>query len=323
MQNSQGPILITGANGQLGRRLIRALYERSPGRPARALVRSQRAADSINALCAETGAQVRIVDYADAAGLTRAFESCDAVVHLVGILKETRANRYVDAHERASQALAQAADASGLRRLVVLSILGSTPGSENACLASKGRSEEILLAAKTPAVVIRVPMVIGSGDPASQALARQATAGRAALVRGGATREQPIAADDVVDAILAALDRQGIEDTAFDLAGPESLRHRELVSRTARVLGREVEFRSIPLAAARAFAWLGEKLSADPPVTRAMLGVLEHDDEVDPAPACQALGIELTPLDEALRRGLAPERDAGESTEVAPEEKAT
>ncbi len=273
-------------------------------------MRSQRAADSISALCSETGAQVRIVDYADAAGLTRAFEGCDAVVHLVGILKETRVNRYVDAHERAGRALAEAADASGLRRIVMLSILGSAPGASNACLASKGRTEEILLAAKTPAVVIRVPMVIGSGDPASEALQRQATSGRAALVRGGATREQPIAADDVASAILAALEKPGLDDTVLDLPGPESLSHRDLVARTARVLGRQVTFRSIPLGAAKAFAWLGEKLSANPPITLAMLGVLEHDDDADPAPACRALGIELTSLDEALRRGLAGEENS-------------
>lgn len=305
MANPPGPILVTGANGQLGRRLIRRLHGRS--RTARALVRSQRAADTIESLCAETGTEIRIVDYGDAAGLTEAFAGGEALVHLVGILKETRANRYVDAHERASEALAAAADAAGLRRIVVLSILGSEPGSDNACLASKGRAEEILLRAKTPAVVIRVPMVVGSGDPASQALRRQATSGRAALVRGGATREQPIAADDVVNAILAALDRPELADVALDLAGPESLSHRDLVLRTARALGTEVEFRSIPLAAARAFAWLGAKLSANPPVTPAMLGVLEHDDDVDPEPARRALGIELTPLDEALRRGLAEE----------------
>lgn len=302
-----GRILVTGANGQLGRRLIRRLHEGS--RRARALVRSERAAGTIEALCRETDAELRIVDYTDAAGLTDAFAGADAVVHLVGILKETRANRYEDAHERASEALAQAADATGLRRIVVLSILGSTPGSSNACLASKGRAEEILLNAKTPAVVIRVPMVIGSGDPASQALERQALSGKAALVGGGTSKEQPIAADDVVAAIEGALERD-LGDIALDLAGPESLSHRELVERTARVLGTQVEFRSIPSVAARAFAWLGAKLAADPPITPAMLGVLQHDDDVDPKPAAQALGIELTPLDDMLRLSFAPEENA-------------
>lgn len=305
MRDLPGTTLVTGANGQLGRRLIRLLREQTPPRFSRALVRSQRAADSIESLCAETGAQLRIVDYADSAALARAFEGCDAAVHLVGILKETRANRYADAHERASHALAEAADAAGMRRIVALSIVGSRAGAANACLASRGRAEEILLRAKTPAVVIRVPMVIGSGDPASQALLRQARSARVSLVRGGSTLEQPIAADDVVRALVAALDRPDLADAVLELAGPECLTHRALVERAAHVLGRRVEFRSVPLWAARAFAWLGEKLLADPPLTLAMLGVLERDDEIDPSAACRALGLELTPLDETLRRAFA------------------
>jgi uncharacterized protein YbjT (DUF2867 family) len=289
------PILVTGANGQLGRRLLRRL----PG--ARAVVRSPRAADSLR------GTDVRIVDYRDADGLAAAAAGCDAAVHLVGILKETRANRYEDAHERASAALAQAAERAGLRRIVCVSILGSRPDSPNACLASKGRAEEILLKGAVPAVILRVPMVLGAGDPASQALARQARAGRVRLIRGGATREQPIAADDLVEAIAAALFREGVGREALDLAGPESLSHRALVERAAGVLGTQVSVAGVPLAAVQAFAWVAERLMAEPPLTRAMLGVLEHDDDIDPGPTCRRLGIGLTPLDETLRRALRAE----------------
>ena len=58
----------------------------------------------------------------------------------------------------------------------------------------------------------------------------------------------------------------------------------------------------IPLAFARLFARIAERVFADPPLTPAMLGVLAQDDRIDPHPACAALGIELTPLDETLRR---------------------
>ena len=60
----------------------------------------------------------------------------------------------------------------------------------------------------------------------------------------------------------------------------------------------------------RVDAALLEKLTANPPVTRAMLGVLNHDDDVDPAEPCQRLGIELTPLDEVLRRCVGPQAEA-------------
>ena len=87
----------------------------------------------------------------------------------------------------------------------------------------------------------------------------------------------------------------------LDLAGPESLSHRELVQRAASVLGNDVSFGAIPLHVAKSFAWVASRVASDPPVTPAMLDVLEHDDDIDPAPAARALGIELTPLDEALR----------------------
>jgi NADH dehydrogenase len=299
-----GPVLVTGANGRLGRKLCVRLAQASPPRPVRAIVRSARAAEMLRALPSHAVPEIAVVDYRDVESLAARAAGCDAAVHLVGILKETRANRYLDAHERACQALAAAADRVGLRRIVAHSILGADPASSNACLVSRGRADAILLAAATPAVVIRVPLVLGAGDPASAALARQARGPRARLVRGGATLEQPIAAGDVVAALASALDRPGLEDRVLELAGPESLSHRALVERAASLLGTRVSVASVPAALAYAFAWIAESTSADPPITRAMLGVLETDDAIDPEPARAALGIELTPLDAALREAL-------------------
>ena len=50
-----------------------------------------------------------------------------------------------------------------------------------------------------------------------------------------------------------------------------------------------------------------EKLSKNPPLTRAMVGVLDHDDDVPVEETCERLGIRLTPLDETLRRCVGPE----------------
>jgi hypothetical protein len=60
----------------------------------------------------------------------------------------------------------------------------------------------------------------------------------------------------------------------------------------------------VPAALAHAFAWIAERTSSNPPITRAMLGVVERDDAIDPEPARARLGIALTPLDAALREAL-------------------
>lgn len=298
-----GPILVTGANGSLGRQLLRRL---AATHALRAVVRSERAADAVRSAGAVPEPELRILDYADERSLADAARGCTHAVHLVGILKEGRTSRYRDAHERSCEALAHAADAAGLRRIVYPSILGSQPDSGNACLASKGRAEQILLRARTPTLVLRVPMVLGPGDAAALALRARARVPRALLVRGGASFEQPIDSDDVIHAIVRGLDAPGLDDVALDLAGPESLPQRELVARAAAALGAPPP-RVLPLPRALAFAgaWLAERVLSDPPVTRAMLGVLDHDDRIDPGPACERLGIALTPLDDSLRRCFA------------------
>ena len=55
---------------------------------------------------------------------------------------------------------------------------------------------------------------------------------------------------------------------------------------------------------------LMERLSASPGMTRDMLEILEHDDEIEAQVACDLLGIELTPLDETLQKCLGPETDS-------------
>ncbi len=298
-----GPVLITGANGNLGRALIRRLTRgAAPRRTVRALVRSERAAAAVRAL-PET--DVVLVDYADVDALARAASGCDAIVHLVGILKESSTTRYSDAHEGSAEALSAAARRARCLRVVYVSILGAHVEASNACLASKARAEHILLAPPLETTVLRVPMVIGGDEPATRALRARAQARFVPLVRGGRSLEQPIDADDVVEAIAATLVRPRLAGQVLDLAGPESLPRRELIRRTAALArAGSPHFVPVPLAIIRAVAGLAVRFAADPPVTPAMLGVLEHDDCVDPGPACRALGIELTPLDETLRRVL-------------------
>ena len=284
-------VLITGANGHLGRRLIARLRGNCD---VVAAVRSDRAA----AMLRESGAEVRLVDYRDRNALEAVAFGCEAAVHLAGIIKETAGNRYVDAHEGTARALG---GLDSIRRIVYLSVVGATRSSPNACLASKAAAESLLLAGGATRV-LRVPMVLGEGDYASLALGRRASAPVSFAFRAGSF-EQPIYAGDVVDAIVALLERADAPEL-IELAGPERITRRELTRRAAGILGRRTRLISLPVGIGRMLAAMFEGLSANPPVTRAMLDVLDHDDDVDVAPVCESLGLELTTLDETLRRCL-------------------
>jgi len=301
-------IVITGANGQLGQALLSQLS--TAGHPSvRALVRSERARDTLASLDLPHRPEVQVVDYTSPSQLEAALAGAEAVVHLVGIIKEAAGTRYFEAHEQTCHALALAANRTEVSRIVYLSILGSTPRSPNACLASKGRAENLLLDDRVPATVLRVPMVLGGDDPASASLRRQAQSRRVRLVAGGRTLQQPIDARDVVSAILSACASRDSGDLSLDAGGPECLSHHDLVLRAARLWGNEPAISSLPIGLARAGVDLLEKILSNPPVSRAMFDILQHDDRADPAILPHALGIQLTPLERTLSDHVGPERE--------------
>ncbi len=312
-QSDATRVLVTGANGQIGRRLIERLARSNPQVPVRAAVRSMRAAKTLETLPEEIRPEVSVVDYRNPGELAEAARGCRYAVHLVGILKESSTSRYEDAHEASARAIANAAAMAGLRRVVYLSILGSDPKSANACLASKGRAEQILLDAKTPALILRVPMVVGPGDVTANIVRREALARLLPLAAGGRSRTQPIYAGDVVEAIAAGLERDDLDNLRLDLAGPESLPQREFIERAARLHGRQPYVVSIPTAPLIFIAGLAERFLVNPPITKTALDVILSDDDIDSEPARRKLGIRLTPLDEILKRCVGPKADNRDS----------
>lgn len=302
-------VLVTGANGHLGRLLLTQIASEPPGSRyrVRAAVRSERAAAMIPALPDGRPIDTVQVDYTSEKSLAEAAAGCFAVVHLVGIIKETATARYADAHERTCEALVRAAAGAHVERIVYLSILGSHADAKNTCLASKGRAEQVLLSGHVPACVLRVPMVLGPDDYASFSLRKQAQSKTLPLLGGGATLQQPIDARDVVRAILAALGASSPIAAALDLGGPECTSHRELVARAARLYDMQPKVIPLPLALFRAGIRVLERISKDPPMTVAMLDVLQHDDRVDTREALERLGLSLTPLDQTLAAYVGPD----------------
>lgn len=305
VETSEDGIVVTGANGQIGCALLRELSGRTHTM-VRALVRSDRAKKTIEALDLDPPPEIRIVDYTSPSDMKAALEGMHCVVHLVGIIKESPEARYVEAHEQTCHALALAASRAGLQRIIYLSILGSASQSDNECLSSKGRAESLLLDDRVATTVLRVPMVLGGDDPASASLRRQAQARSLRLVAGGRSLQQPIDVRDVVRAILAAQYAQPGKDLSLDAGGPECLSHRDLVLRAAKLWNNEPRIRSIPMGIARLAVRLMSFFMRRPPVTPAMFEILQHDDQTNPASFTKALDIELLPLSQTLADFIGP-----------------
>ena len=121
--------------------------------------------------------------------------------------------------------------------------------------------------------------------------------------------QQPIDVRDVLRAVLAACTREPGRDLILDAGGTECLSHRNLVLRAARLWANEPKIRSMPLGLARFGVSCLESILPNPPITRAMFDILQHDDRVDTRAFCKTLGIELRSLDSTLSDHIGPESE--------------
>ena len=295
-------ILVTGANGNLGKKFILSKGEVE----VCALVRSEKAKGDLMSYVKANGVQdVQIVkcDYLDEQVIKELAKSCTYVLHLVGIIKENKDNRFDVVHKQTTKVLAEAIKGGGIKKCCYISILGAKEDSTNTCFSSRGFAEKLFLNSDIPSLVLQVPMVLGEGDYACEALKKNALSGINFSFRK-LSLEQPIYAKDIIEVINIDINRSLKEDHSPSgikaLAGPTSLTREKLILKAAKQLGVKVKVVSLPLFLGYMLARLSEMLFSHPPITRAMLGVLDHDDDIDPLPSCKELGINLTALDEIL-----------------------
>ena len=297
-------ILITGANGNLGKKFLLS----KSNLDICALVRSKNAENDLKILVKDNDIKnVEIVrcNYLDLKIMEKLVNSCDYVLHLVGIIKESRNNNFDLVHKKTTKILVNAVKGSKVKKICYISIVGANQESKNNCFSSRGVAERLFLNSEIPCLVIQAPMVLGENDYASIALKKSALSKFNFTFRKSSL-EQPIYAGDIIEAlkidIRKSLNEKSSPTGIKILAGPTSLTREQLVEKTAKLLGVKIKVISLPFFLGYLLAGTFEMLSSRPPVSRAMLGVLDHDDNVEPLSASRELEIELTPLDLMLEK---------------------
>ncbi len=300
-----GRIAVTGAGGYVGRYLTHRAA--ALGWDVRGLVRSSAAARAV----VEGGGRAVVVPALQAALLAPALDGCRAVVHLAQIGSERGAETYESVNVRGTEEVVAAAGRAGVPRVVLFSGLGvarygQSPRCTNPYFLSKLAAEVALFRSGREAVVFRPSYVVGPGDAFVPRLLADMAAGEVEQPGDGVYRLQPIAVEDAVSAVLAAVERPREEGPrAFDLVGPEPVTFAHFLQRlalVAREAGKPASFRvrtvAIEEADRRARAGGFRGMQAD------ALDCLLCDELADPAPLVSLRGRPLTPLDSALRQAL-------------------
>jgi uncharacterized protein YbjT (DUF2867 family) len=220
------PVLVTGATGYVGGRLVPRLLE--AGYRVRCLARS---APKLAARPWASDPRVEIVeaDLGDADATTAALRGCQAAYYLVHSMVATGAS-YADADRRLAETFSAAAARAGVGRIIYLGGLGEQGPGLSEHLASRREVEAVLAAGPVPVTVLRAAMIIGAGS-ASFEILRYLVERLPVMItpRWVKTPSQPIAIANVLGYLVACIAVPATTGRTLDIGGPDVVSYLELM----------------------------------------------------------------------------------------------
>lgn len=289
-------ICITGANSSVGQNLLKHLANRE-GAEVIAGVRSEKAfADLPQA----ANIQPTTISYDSSESLNKAMAGADCVIHLAGILIESKHSNYASANVAATAAVVAAAKSQDLKHIIFISVVGASPDSSNAYFRSKGAAEQLVANSGIASTILRTPILLGPGTAGAWSLLSAANNPNCKALGGGHYCMRPLDTDDLSIALTELSMKPASGVTTHELVGPQSIPYRELIQKTANMLGKEVEVGSVPVLMAKIGAALTSTLKGGG-ITPTVIDVITSDEVVEKN-ADSALGLTLSTLDETLQR---------------------
>jgi uncharacterized protein YbjT (DUF2867 family) len=298
-----GPIvLLTGGSGYVGGRLI-PLLERRP-LSLRCLARTP---DRLRPLVGESTQVIR-GDVLDPTSLAEALHGVHTAYYLVHLMSGSGSRDFEREDRRAAGNFAAAARRAGVRRIVYLGGLGddADPGL-SPHLRSRHEVGEILRASGVETVEFRASMVIGAGSLSFE-LMRSLTDRLPVMLcpRWLTTPTQPIAVDDVLSYLLAALDLPPGRSRTFEVGGTDVTTYGDLIREYARQAGLRRWLISVPvLTPYLSGLWLALVTPATYEVGRHLIEGLKNPMVVRDRAALDVFPIRPLGIGEAIRRAIA------------------
>lgn len=297
MDNITGKVLVTGATGFIGRRLVQGLLER--GCHVRCMVRGANTSFS--------GA-VEVVqgNMLERDSLTAVLEGVDSAYYLVHSMSGGRAG-FEQRDRDAAGNFVFAAERAGVRRVIYLGGLGETGDNLSEHLKSRLEVAEILKTGHFATTFLRAAVIIGAGG-ASFELVRSLVERLPIMItpRWVSSRCQPVAVDDVIAYLIGCLLEERTAGRTFDIGGPEILTYREMMERLARLEGRRLWIVPVPVLTPKLSAyWVALFSSVPSSVSMPLIEGLRNTVVCRDNSIQELLPIRLTPYDEALQKALA------------------
>jgi NADH dehydrogenase len=236
-----------------------------------------------------------VSDLSSVDDLTAAFTGCDAIVHCAGINREIKTQTYERVHVQGTRNVCEGAKRAGANKIILISFLRARPDCGSAYHESKWAAEEIVRSSGLDYTILKPGVVYGLGDHMLDHLSH-ALQTFPVFASIGMTEKfmRPLAIEDLVAVIEAALTDPRLSRKTFAVTGPEEITLREAARRVGESIGKKPITFGMPVALHYVLAWLAERTMKIPITSVGQVRMLSEG-MVEALPPCDSLPADLLP----------------------------
>ena len=306
---------ILGGGGFIGRYLVRNLTKKN----YRCIISTRKAFQKGYLKTQATPGAIELIDWNpnNFSELKEAIKNSDVVINLIGILYETRKQKFYNIHTNIPEAVAKICSESDVKKFIHVSAIGASENSKSLYQKSKYQGEIKALENFKNTVVIRPSVVCGTEDNFTNLFSKLSILPVIPVV-GINYKFQPILVNDVADAIVHAIELKGNEGKIYEIGGPKVISFGDMVRSILKTINKKRFVVPMPMPIAKIQSSILSLLPIPPILTKDQCEILSEADNVvsNNHMTLQDLNVKPSDVEEAMKKWLWRYKDGGEFAKV-------
>ena len=302
---------ILGGGGFIGRYLVRNLTKKN----YRCIITTRKAFEKGYLKTQATPGAIELLDWNpnNFSELKEAIKNSDIVINLIGILYETRKQKFYNIHSSIPEAVAKICSETDVKKFIHVSAIGANENSKSLYQKSKHLGEVKALSNFKNTVIIRPSVVCGTEDNFTNLFSKLSILPVIPLV-GINYKFQPILVTDVADAIVQAIETKDNEGKIYEIGGPKVISFGDMVKSILKTINKKRFVVQMPMAIAKIQSTITDLLPIPPILTKDQCEILSEADNVVSNNHLTLKDLDINPLDveEEMKKWLWRYREGGQ-----------
>ena len=302
---------ILGDGGFIGRYLVRNLTKKN----YRCIVTTRKPFQKGYLKTQATPGAIELLDWNpnNFSELKESIKNSDVVVNLIGILFETRKQKFYNIHSKIPEAIAKICNESDVKKFIHVSAIGANENSKSLYQKSKHSGEINALKNFSKTVIIRPSVVCGPEDNFTNLFSKLSILPIIPIV-GLEYKFQPVLVTDVVSAITKSIQTKNNDGKIYEIGGPKIISFGDMVKSILSTINKKRFVVKMPMPIAKIQSSITDLLPIPPILTRDQCEILSEADNVVSNNNLTLNDLDIKPADvqEEMKKWLWRYRDGGQ-----------